>query len=114
MTIPKKARDLFEKSGTRKYLSDKEYKLLLRDKTPKQWDELEEIMRNALLDIKLCIYSEKTTDEDYDKVMRRHILILKGLLSDQDDRRVWRITIKMVLTNSKYSYFDILSYRKLG
>jgi hypothetical protein len=101
MTIPKKARDLFEKSGTRKYLSDKEYKLLLRDKTPKQWDELEEIMRNALLDIKLCIYSEKTTDEDYDKVMRRHILILKGLLSDQDDRRRGINTLMSLEDNDK-------------
>jgi hypothetical protein len=101
MTIPKKARDLFEKSGTRKYLSDKEYKLLLRDKTPKQWDELEEIMRNALLDIKLCIYSEKTTDEDYDKVMRRHILILKGLLSDQDDRRRGIKTLMSLEDNDK-------------
>jgi hypothetical protein len=101
MTIPKKARDLFEKSGTRKYLSDKEYKLLLRDKTPKQWDELEEIMRNALLDIKLCIYYEKTTDEDYDKVMRRHILILKGLLSDQDDRRRGIKTLMSLEDNDK-------------
>ena len=101
MTIPKKARDLFEKSGTRKYLSDKEYKLLLRDKTPKEWDELEEIMRNALLDIKLCIYSEKTTDEDYDKVMRRHILILKGLLSDQDDRRRGIKTLMSLEDNDK-------------